>query len=343
MISSQTTSSATKRPFRDVTNAVHNNSKINKNNNSKVKTGSKVTVVAKNQALLRRRDQAPCRPISTPNNATSYQYTGQFDDIDKRDAPDPLCVTAYVQDMYHHYRSKESVGPMYMSLQPELTGRMRAIVVDWLVDIHHQVGFSPETLYLAVNLLDRYLAQKPAVSRPRLQLVGATAFFIASKYEETFPVALDDLVYMCDNAYTFQDILVFETEMLQTLEYRITVPTAHVFLLRFLKAGHADKKIVQLSCYLLDGTLQNYSLNRYLPSQLAAAAVFIARRTIGRNPWSPTLLEFAKYSHEEIAPIARDVLVSKSSPFSSELVAVNKKYSLSRFGSVADTAFQCDF
>lgn len=74
----------------------------------------------------------------------------------------------------------------------------------------------------------------------------------------------------------------------------------------------------------------------FLPSQLAAAAVFIARRTVGRESWSPTLLRDANYSQEEIAPVARAVLAEKVA--TGELCAVNKKYV-----GVANTILVCDF
>jgi len=133
-----------------------------------------------------------------------------------------------------------------------------------------------------------------------------------------------------------------EEKILKTLEYMITIPSAHVFLVRFLKAGHADKKIVQLSCYILDGTLQSYNLLHYLPSQLAAAAVFIARRTVGRNGWSPTLLHYAEYCEEEITPVAKAILAEKANS-NPELRAVNKKYTSQRYGSVAGTSLANDF
>jgi G2/mitotic-specific cyclin-B, other len=133
-----------------------------------------------------------------------------------------------------------------------------------------------------------------------------------------------------------------EETILKTLEYNITVPSAHAFMVRFLKAAHADKLMVQLSCYILDGTLQSYNLLHYLPSQLAAAAVFIARRTVGRNSWSPTLLKYAEYREEEVAPVARAVMNEKSST-SPELRAVNKKYTSSRYGAVANLSLNRDF
>jgi len=134
----------------------------------------------------------------------SYQYSHLADDIDARDSDDPLCATTYVQDMYKLFRSKEvstSVRPLYMENQPYINQRMRSILVDWLVEVHLKFKLVPETLYLTVNLIDRYLA-KTEVSRAKVQLVGVTALLIASKYEEIYPPELRDLVFICDGAYS---------------------------------------------------------------------------------------------------------------------------------------------
>ena len=133
-----------------------------------------------------------------------------------------------------------------------------------------------------------------------------------------------------------------EEKILKSLEYQVTIPSAHAFLVRMLKAGHADKKIVQLSCYILDGTLQSFDLLHYLPSQLAAGAVFLARRTVGRNGWSPTLLKYAMYAEEDVIPVARFILDEKTNA-NPELKAVTKKYTSHGYGAVAGTLLQCDF
>lgn len=130
--------------------------------------------------------------------------------------------------------------------------------------------------------------------------------------------------------------------ILKKLQYQITIPSAHVFLARYLKAAHADKKIWQISCFILDGTLQSYRLLNYLPSQLAAAAVFVARRTVGKNAWSPTLLKYTPYREEDIKPVARAVLDVKSDT-AADLRALNKKYSKSRYGGVATIPIASDF
>ena len=84
---------------------------------------------------------------------------------------------------------------------------MRSLLVDWLVEVHLKFKLVPETLYLTVNIIDRYLATTE-VTRPKLQLVGVTAFFIASKYEEIYPPELRDLVYICDRAYSNNEVRV---------------------------------------------------------------------------------------------------------------------------------------
>ena len=147
------------------------------------------------------------RTVSENPSASSYQY-GPADNIDERDADDPLCATDYVQDMYQHFRGKEadtSVRPTFMENQPHINERMRSILIDWLVEVHLKFKLVPETLYLTTNLIDRYLERQEG-SRPKLQLVGVTSLLIASKYEEIYPPELRDLVYICDRAYTRSEV-----------------------------------------------------------------------------------------------------------------------------------------
>lgn len=156
-------------------------------------------------------------PVMEPN-PSSYQF-GPSDNIDERDAEDPLCATEYVQDMYHHFRGKEamtSVRPLYMENQTHINERMRSILVDWLVEVHLKFKLVPETLYLTINLIDRYL-ERQEVSRPRLQLVGVTSLLIASKYEEIYPPELRDLVYICDRAYTRSEVCLCYTQRMSMM------------------------------------------------------------------------------------------------------------------------------
>ena len=148
--------------------------------------------------------------VTTPDNrllGNEYQYRGTVDLMDDRDKDDPSCACPYVQDMYETFREKEvmTTPRLYLSKQPQISEAMRGILVDWLVEVHLKFRLVPETLYLTVNIVDRYLSRKE-VSKKNLQLVGVTSLMIAAKYEEIYPMGLDDLVYICDSAYTRSNV-----------------------------------------------------------------------------------------------------------------------------------------
>lgn len=279
----------------------------------------------------------PFANTNAVSKSSSYQYSTEPHDIDKRDAKDELCVAAYVQDMMAHWRDNEQracVEPDYMIFQKEINPKMRAILIDWMALVCTKSKVQPEVIYLAVNILDRYLALKQTTKR-ELQLVGTAALFIASKYEEVYCVAVDDLVYLCDGAYSIIEIYEMETRILKALNYQISLPTVWHFLLRFLNAAHADKKMVYMSQYILELSLLNIHFIDYLPSELAAAAIMIARKAHHRNPWSPTLRVFAGYVEEEIRPVAHAMLkYLKKVP--ADLIATKKNFSSERKCRVAE-------
>lgn len=165
----------------------------------------------------------------------------------------------------------------YMDLQTDINSKMRAILIDWLVEVHRKLELMPETLYLTINIIDRYLSTK-IVSRSELQLVGITSMLIACKYEEIWapevvffpsgvvschhllkaPTAsliwvfgihfqVNDFVCISDNAYAREQILQMEKSILTKLEWYLTVPTPYVFLVRYIKASVAPDQEVQLS------------------------------------------------------------------------------------------------
>ena len=134
----------------------------------------------------------------------------------------------------------------------------------------------PETLYLCVNILDRYLSSEVQVQRQKLQLVGVTALLVACKYEEIYPPEVKDCVYITDRAYTRQDVLDMERDIVKKLEFKFTVPTGYPFLKRFLHITKASKPICHLANYYMERMLQEYCSLSYRPSLVAAAAVCLA-------------------------------------------------------------------
>ena len=94
----------------------------------------------------------------------------------------------------------------YIKKQTDITESMRAILVDWLIDVHQKFKLLSETLFLAVNIIDRFLSIR-LINRNKLQLIGVTAAMIATKYEEIYPPTVKDWVYITDNAYKKEEIL----------------------------------------------------------------------------------------------------------------------------------------
>ena len=68
-----------------------------------------------------------------------------------------------------------AIDPDYMQRHPALTWEMRKSLVDWIAAVHHSRRFSPEVLFLAVRIIDEYLAVAEPVLQPNLQLVGVAA------------------------------------------------------------------------------------------------------------------------------------------------------------------------
>ena len=100
-----------------------------------------------------------------------------------------------------------------MHKQQDITEKMLCILFDWLVDVHKKYKLRPETLFLSRHLVDGYLRNN-FIHQNQLQLVGITALFIASKYEEIYPPLLKDFVKITDNAYSREEILSMEATIM---------------------------------------------------------------------------------------------------------------------------------
>ena len=151
-------------------------------------------------------DEDAADEVRTPDwearGAHLDQGRGSRDVVDHFDVPDVKDVQAvvpYVREIYRYYRETEGLkhaSPSYMSKHADINAKMRAILIDWLVDVHLKFKLLPETLYLTVNLIDRFLEKERTIMRDKLQLVGVTAMFLACKYEEIFAPECIDFVYI---------------------------------------------------------------------------------------------------------------------------------------------------
>lgn len=259
-------------------------------------------------------------------------------DIDGCDTKNPLAVVEYVEDLHAYYKNMEKfscVSPNYMDQQSDVNEKMRAILIDWLIEVHDKFDLMGETLFLTVNLIDRFLSQQ-TVMRKKLQLVGLVAMLLACKYEEVSVPIVGDLILISDKAYSRKEVLEMERLMLNTLQFNMSFPTPYVFMKRFLKAAQSDKKLELLSFFLIELALVEYEMLKFQPSLLAAAAIYTAQCSLnGYKQWSKTCEWHSSYTEDQLLECSRLMVGFHEKAATGKLTGVHRKYCTSKFGYTA--------
>ncbi|XP_061373086.1 G2/mitotic-specific cyclin-2-like [Gastrolobium bilobum] len=259
-------------------------------------------------------------------------------DIDSCDANNPLAIVEYIEDLHTNYRKFEGISCVsqnYMAQQLDINERMRAILIDWLIEVHDKFDLMQETLFLTINIIDRFLA-KQTVERKKLQLVGLVAMLLACKYEEVSVPVVGDLIHISDRAYTRKEVLNMEKFVLNTLQFNMSVPTVYVFMRRFLKAIQADKKLELLAFFLVELSLVEYEMVKFPPSLIAAAAVYTAQCTFnGFKEWSKTCEWHTKYSEDQLLECSTEMVALHQKAGIGKLTGVHRKYCSSKYGYTA--------
>ncbi|XP_034385646.1 G2/mitotic-specific cyclin-B2-like isoform X3 [Cyclopterus lumpus] len=254
-------------------------------------------------------------------------------DVDEEDSAEPQLCSEYVKDIYsylHVLEVQQAVRADYMKGY-EITARMRALLVDWLVQVHSRFHLLQETLYLTVAILDRFLQVQPVPSR-KLQLVGVTAMLVACKYEEMYAPEVRDFTFITDDAFTKAQVLDMEQLVLRTLNFELGRPLPLHFLRRASKVAESDVERHTLAKYLMELTLLDYDMVHFRPSEVAAAALSLSQLLLEGLPWSATQQHYSTYDSAHLQPVVQHVAknVVQVNEGKSKFQAVKKKYSSSR-------------
>nr|ADP95148.1 cyclin B [Macrobrachium rosenbergii] len=260
------------------------------------------------------------------------------EDIDSQDHGNPQLVFEYVNDIYKYLRELEDrsqVKSGYLEGQV-ISGKMRAILIDWLVQVHSRFTLLQETLYLTVSIIDRFLQVERSIPRNKLQLVGVTAMFIASKYEEMYCPEIGDFSYITDKAYSRTDIKRMEIQMLKTLQFNVSYPLPLHFLRRNSKAGSVDATQHTLAKYLMELCLLEYSMVHFKPSIIAAAALCLALKLSDGSEWNNTLVFYSRYTEEQLIPVMAKMSSVVVKSYTMKQQAVRLKYKVSKYMKISD-------
>ncbi|XP_026947075.1 LOW QUALITY PROTEIN: G2/mitotic-specific cyclin-B3 [Sagmatias obliquidens] len=265
-------------------------------------------------------------PFSSQDKRSEKEMT-PLEDIDK-DHSDPFFNSIYAKDIFSYMKEREEkfILKKYMTRQNDINSDMRAILVDWLVEVQMTFEMSHETLYLAVKLVDHYLMEV-ICKRDKLQLLGSTAFLIAAKFEEPSPPCVDDFLYICDDIYKRDEMLAMEISILKTLKFDINIPIAYHFLRRYAKCVHASMKTLTLSRFICEMTLQEYDYVQERASKLAAGSFLLALYMKKLGHLAPTLEYYSGYKTSDLHPLVRQLNTLLTLRLCNRLKTVHSKYS----------------
>lgn len=233
-----------------------------------------------------------------------------------------------------------------------MTPRIRAVLVDWVIEIHFKYHMQPMTLWMIINVLDRFLARS-FMPRNRLQLAAIVSMLIVCKFEEVHTPDVRDCIYLTDNAYTRADIVLTEAAILAAIEYDLMVPTPYHFMLRLFRRMRASDRFKSICNYIAERNLHECDILDLSPRVYACAAVFAGLHTLynnlGETPtslqslWTDALREESGLNYPDFLVQAKQMLVIMNVPLQPstrrKVEAAMKKYSSAQHNGVAHLAY----
>lgn len=260
-----------------------------------VKTTTTTVTETENRVIVETKEEFVLEDVQQQHGDVKQAFEAGVADLDAEDYDDPLMVAEYVVEIFEYLKVLEEStmpNPDYMEHQDHLEWHLRGVLVDWLVEVHTRFHLLPETIFLAINIIDRFLSAR-VVELEKLQLVGITAMFIASKYEEVLSPHVQNFKHVADDGFTEDEILKAERFVLAALNYDLSYPNPMNFLRRISKADNYDIQTRTLGKYLLEISLLDHKFMRYHPSHIAAASMYLARLVLERGEWVSSMVTSA--------------------------------------------------
>ena len=247
-------------------------------------------------------------------------------------------VGEYLDEIYTNLLSEEKemkLSPRigYMEMQTDINEQMRAILIDWLVEVHYRFRLKSETLFQTVWIIDTYLSLVQ-ITRAKLQLLGIASLLISCKSQEIYYPQLNEFIDITDGAYVKNELIEMEKKVLKLLNFNIVAPTANDFYNIITKAFGFDQKQFYLGKYFLESSLIDYRMIKYSSSVIGVSCAYIVMKFFGIDNYK---ILYKNEVVNEICPqkvikeAARDICFLVKNLSQSTLKAVKDKYSLNHF------------
>ena len=231
----------------------------------------------------------------------------------------------------------------YMKKQKEINDQMRSILVDWIIDVHHKFGFTDETLFMTILIIDRYCSLEQ-MSRIKYQCLGITALMIACKHEEINVPKVDDFIYITDNAYTKEEVFKMENDVLSKLNFELLYPSPIKFYEYLSLHFGFPKKYHMLGKYLMETFLLDLKYIKYKPSIISCACTYIVMKFFKMENYRHSYERKFYLLDENVNTIpvghgvkdcAQDICIYVDNINNTNLLSCQKKYTKAEFEKVA--------
>ena len=264
----------------------NSNININLNQSNKNKSEYKVNIIQYENKERARRSYK----TDTKRNISSHKKSSKKEKIkikyfDETKITNVQIPKDYINTIYYNLLQEESSPSMislkqnknFMVDQKEINSKMRSILIDWLIDVHFKFGFTDETLFLTVSIIDRYISLSQ-LSRSNFQLLGISALMIACKHEEIDLPKMDDFIYITDHAYVKNEMIKMEYDILNKLNFSFLYPSPIKFFEYLSLHFNFDKKMHMMGKYLMESFLLDIKNFKYKPSIISCACVYIVMK-----------------------------------------------------------------
>ena len=255
----------------------------------------------------------------------------------------------YINIIYYNLLEEENIElkpkPIYtyMKNQKEINDQMRSILVDWIIDVHHKFGFTDETLFMTVLIIDRYSSVEQ-ITRIKYQCLGITALMIACKHEEINVPKVEDFIYITDNAYTKDEVFQMENDVLSKLNFSLLYPSPIKFYEYLSLHFNFPKKYHMLGKYLMESFLLDLNYIKYKPSIISCACTYIVMKFFKMSNYRQSYEKKFYLVDENVNTIcsgfgvkdcAQDICLYVDNINNTNLLSCQKKYAKTEFESVS--------
>lgn len=310
-------------------NSIHNHSPVLKNNNTK---NNKI----KNYSSLNfKKSLSNDNIIINEKNKKNPQYVNEyFAEINKFILEnESINIFDYTEENIFQYQDEKFANE-----------EKRKKIIQELLFYNFRWRLNPDSVYLAVNIMDRYTS-KIKIKKDEYELIALASFMIGSKYEDIYSPNAKTLSYIFSFKYNPEEILEKEKHILNTLNYSLLYQSSFKFLhLLYYGSGINDIKVYYLSQLFLDLSLTDLNILKYSQRKRAAAAFIFAKKIFGIHTSNFKIIYLFSVNENDLKKIIKEIfLILRDIIFSNEQNLLAEKFMSSHYGhifSILETKFK---